>query len=383
MATLLSLAGLGRADDYLDAPRVPGTFIGVGFSDSKKNLYNCDTKWKDGLVVTGIEISGKNGPYPDSGYGWDKINWGADKIQKVRLWVNYNNGQGPNAVGRVQVWPQSADADQKKILDVGSDVGGDGGGLLVDNLGSGVLVGVLTQSGAYLETLEFVFMDGKVKSAEIINIEWPESIEDLNKKKQGIKLISVDDSWIRNSNPDHYTETTSIVGADVSISVSAGVEIPGIVKLGVTATAGAHWESQSMQSTSTTDTVTYDMQVTQSSTADEPLEPQHVMYCSVTTFSANYDTSYNAIVRTTMSTGKSFDIRQRGKLVSILFTSAIQDFHTVLINEVPAGGKLIEGTNIPGSETAKFNKPTSLVSLPAPNASTVATVVKRAFAFQA
>jgi hypothetical protein len=44
--TLLSLAVLGRADDCLDAPRVPGTFIGVGFSDSKKNLYNCDTKWK-------------------------------------------------------------------------------------------------------------------------------------------------------------------------------------------------------------------------------------------------------------------------------------------------------------------------------------------------
>jgi hypothetical protein len=46
MATLLSLAGLGRADDCLDAPSVPGTFIGVGFSDSKQNLYNCDTRWK-------------------------------------------------------------------------------------------------------------------------------------------------------------------------------------------------------------------------------------------------------------------------------------------------------------------------------------------------
>lgn len=46
VSTLLSLAGIARADDCLDAPRVPGTFIGVGFSDAKKNLYNCDTKWK-------------------------------------------------------------------------------------------------------------------------------------------------------------------------------------------------------------------------------------------------------------------------------------------------------------------------------------------------
>jgi hypothetical protein len=45
IATLLSLVGLGRADNCTDAPSVSGTFIGVGFSDDKKNLYNCDTKW--------------------------------------------------------------------------------------------------------------------------------------------------------------------------------------------------------------------------------------------------------------------------------------------------------------------------------------------------
>jgi len=46
MATLLSLAQFGVADECLDAPRVPGTSIGVGFTNDKKNLYNCDTKWK-------------------------------------------------------------------------------------------------------------------------------------------------------------------------------------------------------------------------------------------------------------------------------------------------------------------------------------------------
>jgi hypothetical protein len=137
----------------------------------------------DNLNQWGSTVSGKPGPPPDNGYGWDEIKWDAGSIDKVRLWVNYNDGQGPDAVGRVQVWPKGADENNKKILDVGSNVGGDTGGMNVESLGSGVLIGMRTQSGAFLDTLEFVFMDGKVESAETIDIEWPESIEDLNKKQ--------------------------------------------------------------------------------------------------------------------------------------------------------------------------------------------------------
>jgi hypothetical protein len=155
--------------------------IRLTYSDGSRSPIRGQT---DSLNQWGSTVSGKPGPPPDNGYGWDKIEWGAGKIDKVRLWVNYNDGQGPNAVGRVQVWPTGADNDKKRILDVGSNVGGDTGGMNVENLGSGVLIGVRTQSGAFLDTLEFVFMDGKVESAETINIEWPESIEDLNKKQE-------------------------------------------------------------------------------------------------------------------------------------------------------------------------------------------------------
>jgi hypothetical protein len=155
--------------------------IRLTYSDGSQTPIRGQT---DSLNQWGSAISGKSGPPPDNGYGWDKIEWDAGKIDKVRLWVNYNDGNAPDAVGRIQVWPTGADTDQKKILDVGSDVGGDGGGMLVDNLGSGVLIGMKTQSGAFLDTLEFVFMDGQVNSAEIVKIDWPESIDDLNQKTE-------------------------------------------------------------------------------------------------------------------------------------------------------------------------------------------------------
>jgi hypothetical protein len=163
-------------------------------------------------------------------------------------------------------------------------------------------------------------------------------------------------------------QTTQVVGADIAISVSAEVDFPLIVKFTSSITAGAHWESQSMHSTSTSDTVTYPMSITQSSVTDGPLEPQHAIHCTVSTFTSNYDTEYTATVRTTMSNGKTFDIRQRGKLVSVLYTDSFQDCKTVAITDVPAGAQVSEGNNIPAAESPQSN------ALPA--------VLKRAVAFQ-
>lgn len=155
--------------------------IRLTYSDGTQSPIRGQT---DNLNNWGSAVSGKPGPPPDNGYGRDKIEWGAGRITKVRQWVNWNGGKGPDAVGRLQIWPEGAESDQKKILDVGSNVGGDGGGMLVDNLGSGVLIGMRTQSGGFLDSLELIFMDGEVKSAEIIHIDWPESISDLNKKTE-------------------------------------------------------------------------------------------------------------------------------------------------------------------------------------------------------
>lgn len=70
-----------------------------------------------------------------------------------------------------------------------------------------------------------------------------------------------------------------------------------------------------------------------------------------------------------MSNGKTFDIRQRGKYVSVLYTDASQDCKTVKLEDVPAGANVSEGTNVGG-----------------PNAGTIipakTTVLKRAVAFQ-
>ncbi|CAI6342026.1 unnamed protein product [Periconia digitata] len=402
LSSLLYLAKPAAAEDCLDAPGVPGTVIGIPFTEDRKQMYACDTKWKDGLVVSGLEvwssafevkgirviysdgsrspirgqtdrlntwgskISGKPGPPPEKGYGWDKIEWGTSKIEKIRFWGDYNWGKGPKAVGRIQVWPQGAETDKNKILDVGSDVGDDSGGFRLDNLGSGVLIGIRSISGGHLESLEFIFMDGQVRSAKIVKIDWPESIEELNKKQDNIDKIVVEDSWIKNSNPINgsdqnwsfgsgktLTQTrtvteqkTEIVGGDVSVSVSAEVEFPMIVKVSTSVSTGAHWETQSMQSTTNSDSAAYPMTITQSSTLNGPLKPQTAIHCTVHTYNSNYKTDFVSTVQLTMSTGKTYEIQQPGQLASVLYTSSVQDCKTVPLKDVPNIGAVPEGTDV-------------------------------------
>jgi hypothetical protein len=166
------------------------------------------------------------------------------------------------------------------------------------------------------------------------------------------------------------------VGGDVSVSISAEVDIPAIAKLSSTVTAGVHWESQSMQSTSNRDTTTYEMKIDQSSTDQGPLEPQHAVHCIVDTFTSNYNSEFTATVRMTMSSGKTYDIKQPGKLVSVLYTKKIQDCKTVALHTVPEGAQVLEDApyhwDIHGSESA-----TSTSAVPATSA-----ILKRALTFR-
>jgi hypothetical protein len=171
-------------------------------------------------------------------------------------------------------------------------------------------------------------------------------------------------------------QNTAIVGGDVSMSISAEVDIPLIAKVSSSFTVGAHWESQSMQSTSNRDTNTLKMSITHSSTTDGPLEPQHAIHCTVDTFTSTYNSKFTATVRITMSNGNSYDIKQPGKLVSVLYTKMIEDCNTQAINAVPEDAKCLQDAvnhwNIYGSGSS-----TSAPAVPATSA-----ISKRGIAFQ-
>jgi hypothetical protein len=174
-------------------------------------------------------------------------------------------------------------------------------------------------------------------------------------------------------------QNTQIVGGDVSVTLSAEVGIPDIGKVSSSVEAGVHWEDQTMQSDSMADTVTYPMTITQSSDTDGPLEPQHAVHCTASTFNSKYNAEYTATVRMTMSSGKTFDIKQDGKLASVLYTDSIQDCKTVPIEDVPTDTNAEEGQNIAGSESSS-----SQPSSPAPSAEATAppAVLKRAIVFR-
>ena len=82
-------------------------------------------------------------------------------------------------------------------------------------------------------------------------------------------------------------QKTQLVGADISISVSAEMNFPEIVRVTSSFTAGAHWEPQSMQSSSNTDSVTIPMTVGQSNAPTSPLEPQTAIHCRVVAWTSN------------------------------------------------------------------------------------------------
>jgi hypothetical protein len=93
----------------------------------------------------------------------------------------------------------------------------------------------------------------------------------------------------------------------------------------------------------------------------------------------HYNTEYDSTVRITMSSGKKFDIKQRGKLVSALFTEGVTDCKTLPIEDVPSNAHVKEGKDIPQS-----GSPGSLSASPAspPTADARFTALKRAIPFK-
>jgi hypothetical protein len=99
----------------------------------------------------------------------------------------------------------------------------------------------------------------------------------------------------------------------------------------------------------------------------------------VNAFTINYNTEYNSTVRTTMSNGKKFDIRQKGDLVSVLYTRSIKDYKTVALSDVPTDVDAKEGNNISESGPPS-SLPVSTAS--SPKASTRSAILKHAITFQ-
>lgn len=127
-------------------------------------------------------------------------------------------------------------ADEKKIQKTET----------VINSASGIILGVKGRAGQWVHTLEFKMLKSKIKEVQLVEIKFPATLDDWNKKKQGMTTATLKESWFGNPNSvggpnmtysfgneaaaeksktvTSTTTTTWAVG--VSLSWSSGLEIP-------------------------------------------------------------------------------------------------------------------------------------------------------------
>lgn len=194
-ATLLLSPFLAAADDCSEGPWTDVSSTGGGGGGGF-----CATKWKSGVVITGVEAWANDKGvraiqfyYSDGSnsnlYGkidgdrHAKMEWdpAVDTIDQVRTW---GNGRGEN-LGRVQIR-----TTQGKELDVGKDTNGQD--TFESKVASGILLGAFGASGDLIDSLGFIFLKSKIERISIDDVVFKETPEELNKRMEGLTTVILD-----------------------------------------------------------------------------------------------------------------------------------------------------------------------------------------------
>lgn len=186
ISALYIAGGVSALDDCDVGPYASHNFMGY---PGKYPVYFCNSKWKSGAVVTGIEvwatawqIKGIRLEYSDGsdhmagtngGDRHDVLRWdAADKITDMKLAVNYAG----DALGLVHV-----EVGEKK-LDVRSDTGPSNGDEW--NIGSGYMLGHAGDNGAMVSNWIPLFLGQTTGKAEITNIKFNDNLDEVNKQQK-------------------------------------------------------------------------------------------------------------------------------------------------------------------------------------------------------
>lgn len=164
--------------------------------EGNTGFYFCNTNWKAGLLITGMEVwaeqyqikgiqltysDGSKAPIqgnPDSDTEsrHAAVTWAeTDTIQSIQMW---NNSVG-DAMGRISLKTTGG-----VKLDVGAKFTQGGSGTYVPLSSSGNLIGMTGTSNDMLRQVKFWFLPSKVATAEIVQIDYDESLAALNAAKQ-------------------------------------------------------------------------------------------------------------------------------------------------------------------------------------------------------
>ncbi|KAF2642686.1 hypothetical protein P280DRAFT_506049 [Massarina eburnea CBS 473.64] len=385
---LLSLSSLGLADDCtdgLDNNYVFGnpTLVGQQYSDSDKAFY-CETRWKDGLVVNGIELWANKWNvqafrvrYSDG--SWSNIHGNKDykdvhdnkqitwdsgtRIEKIQYYENHARdspgsfhwkveGEDEVDVGASSLWKSIKTAD----------------------ISSGLLLGVWGKAddSAFISSMQLLFLKTDVESAQITDMVFDSSIDDVNAKLSGIDNVYLARVAIKNTNTDGtnktYTfsnsatrqntlsttqSTTNTVTAGTSLSVSAEVGVPLLGEGKVDATVSASYSYTHMTSTDTTESTAWTMSWNEGVTGNL-LAPGTAAVCSATAYQGKYSSGYTSTVTASLKDGSSFTYKQRGQFDSVGFAQGSSNCEIMAIDKIPEGFEVQEATSSKAKRVVQF-----------------------------
>lgn len=366
----------------------------------------CHTQWDNGEVIVGIEAWAAKFQMKAIRFKYSQMGWGAihgtvdkyadthavgewkatDQVSTldmrdnmhewtiklicaadIRMWNNKpDDGDPVDAVGRILITDQGG----RTLLDVGANskktAKTENYGA---NMGGGIILAARAGAGAWLDYLEFNMLKSKVKSAELIEVNMSDKLEDVNKKQQGIKDITLTTMYFINANDiggsnmiygQHMedrkrtessitTETTNEWTTGVSITVGASVGIP-LLSANVETTTSVGYTSTEFESNTLTEegekTFKWDFRCDPKT----PLPPQRAAKCIAKSTSGDFDGSYIGTVQVELVDGSTYKYKEKGEVKTLSYTDARASCQEIDIDDVPSDAEVGDTEEVDGKD---------------------------------
>ncbi|ORY07017.1 hypothetical protein BCR34DRAFT_590424 [Clohesyomyces aquaticus] len=200
-----------------------------------------------------------------------------------------------------------------KLFECKSDIGSYAGE--PQDLAIGILIGAFGSSGSDINSLGLMFLHGSVGEAQIVDMKFPDSLEDMNHQKKGMDMVTLKPQTFKNGgregsgnqtfpfssretrqNSRKFTKTDSkTFGTSVPLKVGGKVPIPEVMEISTELTT--------------------------------------------TSMSGHYATDYINIVNIKLASGQEFKIEKPSHVEYMGVTQALVESKIVPIAELPGDGK--------------------------------------------
>ncbi|PVH95051.1 hypothetical protein DM02DRAFT_732094 [Periconia macrospinosa] len=371
-AAVLFLATLAIADDRC----TNGPFVKDPPQAGRK-VPNpaCHTQWDNGEVIVGVEAWAAKWQmrairFKYSQMGWGEIHgnikdhdgthavaeWKASEEVNIRTWNNKpDDGDPVDAVGRILITTKG-----RTLLDIGTDpkktAKNENYG---SNMGGGIILGARTASGVWLDYVEFNMLKSKVKSAELIDVKMSKSLEDMNKKQEGIDSMDLTTMYFINENPKNgsnmiysqtlkqekatektiETSTENEWSAEVSVTVGASVGIP-LISASVETTASTGFRNTQFESEKLSEKGVKKFEWTFECDPETPLPPQRAAKCVAKTTAGDFEGSFVGTVEVELVDGSRYKYKEKGQVKTMSYLDASTSCKEIPLKDVPSGATI-------------------------------------------